>query len=217
MKAAIYATIYHAVSTDTKPQHNKCPPGKESWCFYQSAIAKGRKPGSHAKKIGTPIKEQFLGKILPIYNRLSDEKLLRRCAQCLTQNSNESLHSMIWRKCPKDIFPSKYLIEAAVAEAVTEYNEGWTKTILHAFKDNHMQMSEQSLKIVQNRHKVRVRRYKQKASERYKRARKIIQTHNHQENRHCKKRKVQRTKQERFSYYAKTKNFITRTKMKFSS
>ncbi|XP_076671986.1 uncharacterized protein LOC143371027 [Andrena cerasifolii] len=80
-------------------------------CFYQSAIAKGRKPGFHDKKIGTPIRKKFLYKILPIYNKLSDEKLLRRCAQCLTQNSNERLHSMIWRKCPKDILLKNILLK----------------------------------------------------------------------------------------------------------
>ncbi|GFT11531.1 uncharacterized protein TNCV_2523471 [Trichonephila clavipes] len=33
MKTAIYATLFHSISTDQKPQHFKCPTGKDSWCF----------------------------------------------------------------------------------------------------------------------------------------------------------------------------------------
>lgn len=121
----------------------------DSWWFYNSAIAKGRKPGPHDKNIGTPIREEFLPTLLPIYDRLSDKKLLERCKQCLTQNANESLHSMIWHKCPKDIFPSKQLVQAAVTEAIYEYNEGYIKTILNLLRDNNMETSEQkSPKII---------------------------------------------------------------------
>ncbi|GFY28181.1 uncharacterized protein TNCV_4395151 [Trichonephila clavipes] len=47
MKIAIYTTLLHSISTDAKPQHSKCPTGENSWCFYQSAIANGEKPGNH--------------------------------------------------------------------------------------------------------------------------------------------------------------------------
>ncbi|KAJ4444970.1 hypothetical protein ANN_06769 [Periplaneta americana] len=39
MKSAIYATLFHSISTDEKPQHGNCPVGTESWCYYQSAVA----------------------------------------------------------------------------------------------------------------------------------------------------------------------------------
>ncbi|KFM63360.1 hypothetical protein X975_26415, partial [Stegodyphus mimosarum] len=79
MKTAIYATLFHSISTEKKPQHSKCPAGTDSWCFYQSAIAKGKIPDKHKLKIGTPIKEKYLPKILPIYQRLASNELLERC------------------------------------------------------------------------------------------------------------------------------------------
>ena len=46
MKTAIYASLLHSISTDEKPQHTKCPTGTDSWCFYQSAKAENKDPGS---------------------------------------------------------------------------------------------------------------------------------------------------------------------------
>lgn len=129
MKNAIYATLYHSISTDKKPQHSKCPAGKDSWCFYQSAIATGEKPGSHKLFVGTPLKEAILPHILPIYQRLASNELLERCINCGTQNANESLHSVIWAKCPKETFVYKKRVELCVMEAVCEYNKGTLRCI----------------------------------------------------------------------------------------
>ncbi|GFV14581.1 uncharacterized protein TNCV_3999321 [Trichonephila clavipes] len=89
MKKSIYATLYHSISTDKNPMHMKCPPGKDSWCFYRRALAKGEKPAPHKFNIGTPINPDYLTKIVPIYQRLASDSLLKGCARCLTQNSNE--------------------------------------------------------------------------------------------------------------------------------
>jgi len=34
MKNDIWATLYHKLSTDENPQHDKCPSGLESWCSW---------------------------------------------------------------------------------------------------------------------------------------------------------------------------------------
>ncbi|GFT23489.1 uncharacterized protein TNCV_2017301 [Trichonephila clavipes] len=47
MEFAIYATLFHSISTDEKPQHFKCPSGKDSWCFFQVSSARGKVPGPH--------------------------------------------------------------------------------------------------------------------------------------------------------------------------
>ncbi|GFU77303.1 uncharacterized protein TNCV_2773981 [Trichonephila clavipes] len=65
--------------------HMKCPPGKDSWCFYRRALAKGEKPAPHKFNIGTPINPDYLTKIVPIYQRLASDSLLKGCARCLTQ------------------------------------------------------------------------------------------------------------------------------------
>ncbi|GFS79952.1 uncharacterized protein TNCV_750941 [Trichonephila clavipes] len=134
MKTAIYSTLLHSISTDAKPQHSKCPAGANSWCFYQYAIANGEKPNNHKLNVGTPINEKFLPKILPIYQRLASNELLERCIRCGTQNANESLHSMIWAKCPKEIFVNKRRVKRVVTEAVCEYNKGTVRTIVETQK-----------------------------------------------------------------------------------
>lgn len=37
MKKAVWATFYHTLSTDEKPQHEFCPKGIESWCGYNKS------------------------------------------------------------------------------------------------------------------------------------------------------------------------------------
>ncbi|GBM68743.1 hypothetical protein AVEN_263567-1 [Araneus ventricosus] len=100
MKKSIFASLYHCMSTDSKPQHSKCPVGAESWCFFQRAIAQGETPKSH-KKMKTTLSELVVEKILPVYQRLASDEMLSKCISAKTQNANESLHSCIWRKCPK--------------------------------------------------------------------------------------------------------------------
>lgn len=129
MKTAIYATLFHAISNDKKPQHSKCPEGPDSWCFFQSAIAKNITPGLHKDMVKTPINESFLPYILPVYQRLASEDLLKRCIRCATQNANESLHSMIWSKCPKDKFAYGKSVKNSVRDAICEFNVGVLSTL----------------------------------------------------------------------------------------
>ncbi|GFU72357.1 uncharacterized protein TNCV_933081 [Trichonephila clavipes] len=124
MKTAIYATLFHSISADQKPQHFKCPTGKYSWCFFQAALARGEVPGSHVKHVKTPLKETHLAKIMPIYQRLASNELLQRCIRCVTQNANESLHSIIWGKCSKETSVTLRRVTIAIYDAVCEFNFG---------------------------------------------------------------------------------------------
>lgn len=130
MKTAIYATIFHAISTDDNPRHEKCPEGSMSWCFYNRAMATKEPPGSHVNKVRTPLSPDVLKHVMPIYQRLAADNLLSRCLGGHTQNPNESLHSVVWKKCPKSKFVSKYKVDIAVAGAVSEFNQGCWLTVL---------------------------------------------------------------------------------------
>ncbi|GFV80519.1 uncharacterized protein TNCV_2150531 [Trichonephila clavipes] len=90
------------MTTDQKPQHKKCPSGIDSWCFYQSSLPRGKKPGFHKDWVKTPINEKYWPKILPIYQRLASSELLSRCVRGLKLKSNELLHSMIWNRGSKE-------------------------------------------------------------------------------------------------------------------
>ncbi|GFS90611.1 RING-type domain-containing protein [Trichonephila clavipes] len=93
----------------------------------------GEKPGNHKLNVGTPINEKF-DKNLPIYQRLASNELLEGCIRCGTQNANESLHSMIWAKCPKEIFVNKRRVKRAVTEVVYKYNKGTVRSIVETQK-----------------------------------------------------------------------------------
>lgn len=128
MKNAIYAILDHCRSTDRQPKHSKCPSGEQSWCFYNRALAKNETPGSHMTHLHTPLSERVVCKMLPLFQRLASDSLLERCASGRTQNANESLHSRIWRKCPKSTSVTKRRVDIAVARAVVEYNLGRSTT-----------------------------------------------------------------------------------------
>lgn len=108
MKKAIYATLDHAMSTDDKPLHSRCPSGEKSWCFFNRAIAKQEAVPKHdLKTMKTVLRPDVVAKIMPVYCRLASDELLSKCTAGKTQNVNESVHSVIWWKCPKEIFVSK--------------------------------------------------------------------------------------------------------------
>ncbi|GFT19144.1 uncharacterized protein TNCV_302801 [Trichonephila clavipes] len=151
------------MSTGAKPMHSKCPDGKLSWCFYNRAKADNKVPGSQ-KNMKTKLSEEVVAKIMPVYQRLASNENLLRCVSGKTQNANESLHSCIWRKCPKDVFVSKKRIDLAVTAAVSEVNIGYVETL----KLNNSEMVDAAFKISQRRDNRRLSQRKRKASEQYK-------------------------------------------------
>lgn len=176
MREAIFASIYHAVSTDEKPQHSYCPKGTSSWCFYQAAKANKKAPGSHKKNVRTPLNQLCFNEILPLYERLTEESLLTRCARCLTQNANESLHSVLWNRCSKEIFVSKTRVRFAASIGVSEYNLGTTRTIVELLKDLGLSSGQITLKIANGIDRRRLTHGAKKATEKYKEARRKIAT-----------------------------------------
>ena len=129
MQSAILATFEHAISTDDSPQHDRCPVGVDSWCFYQKALATGQEPGPHRVNVGTPLSPDVAKHVKDVYTRLSHVDLLERCAMGRTQNANESLHSVVWSKCPKTSFVGLERVLSATCSAVSQFNAGVETTI----------------------------------------------------------------------------------------
>ena len=48
-----------------------------------------------------------MNEIKPVFQDLSDVKMLQKCLHGMAQNCNESFNQLIWNRCPKDIFISK--------------------------------------------------------------------------------------------------------------
>ncbi|CAN8021772.1 unnamed protein product, partial [Ixodes persulcatus] len=120
MHQAIWASYFHSCSSDGASSHKFCPEGPASWCKHRRAEALGEPAPAH-----TPLLTKAQGKaIIPIYKRLTDEKLLSRCVRGKTQNAAESLNSKIWLLCPKTRFASRFVVEMATAMAVLWFNRG---------------------------------------------------------------------------------------------
>ena len=55
---------------------------------------------------------------------MCDNEPLGRCLDGTTQNPNEALDQIVWKKYPKDTFISKIGLEIGVASAVINFNDG---------------------------------------------------------------------------------------------
>jgi len=79
MSDAIWASLFHSVSTDDDPHHSFCPQGPESWCKWNKAKALGVPAPSHGPKtMKTFMNRDLAKKLVPIYQRCADPALLER-------------------------------------------------------------------------------------------------------------------------------------------
>ena len=124
MKRRIFAILFHLTSTDKEPKHTHCPPGDKSWCFWQRALSKNEDPGTHKEHETLPV--DVGRKLVPIFQRLTNEKLLERCKRNRTQNPNESIHNVIWRFCPKITYVGRKSVESATCMAICQFSVGAT-------------------------------------------------------------------------------------------
>lgn len=128
MKRAVMAIVDHCSSTDEDHHHDNCPEGKDSWCFFKKAAARGITPGSHLENVGTPISKAVAVHVRPTFQRMASDDLLGRCILQTTQNANESAHSVIWARCPKHLFVNRDRLLIAVSIGVAEFNFGAAST-----------------------------------------------------------------------------------------
>ncbi|XP_065066739.1 uncharacterized protein LOC135692514 [Rhopilema esculentum] len=120
MANEVKASLYHLASSEETPQHHLCPKGKDSWCGWQRDFANGTNQYQHKK--GLP--KAVIDAVIPIYDSLADHTLLSRCLDSYTQNPNESLNNLVWKRCPKKIYQGKKVVELCTASAVATYNDG---------------------------------------------------------------------------------------------
>lgn len=64
--------FYHCSSTDNNQNHDLCPKTKESWCFYQKALANNETPASHSKmQVHFVLEPSELELVKKVYERLT--------------------------------------------------------------------------------------------------------------------------------------------------
>ncbi|XP_011252143.1 uncharacterized protein LOC105248831 [Camponotus floridanus] len=121
MRNKIWATLFHKISTDEKPQHEKCPAGADSWCSWQRSKALGSLATSEHKPA---MHEDVFKAIQPIYKELSSDDLLSRCLDGYTQNTNESFNAVVWSIAPKSVSSGKTVLDIATDIAIILFNDG---------------------------------------------------------------------------------------------
>lgn len=106
MKRDIWAIWEHR-----NKEHSNCG----GWC-----------PSKSGK--GDPNKNSFpdfvCQQIKPVFEMLTQDSLLNKCAHGGSQNTNESLHNIIWQRCPKTSFVGRKRISLAVEDSSIVYNDG---------------------------------------------------------------------------------------------
>ena len=66
----------------------------------------------------------FFQELKPLFQRLSAPQLLASCSMGLTQNANESLHSVVWSMAPQETYNSPPEVQLAIDIGILSYNTG---------------------------------------------------------------------------------------------
>ena len=123
MENSIWAIYYHSIRGEKESlcqQHHLCPTGTSSWCIYQKDIS--NKTNNYDQSYCLP--PVFREELKPLFTRMSNTDLLKRCLRGLTQNQNKAINSILWKKCPKNIFCGFWKLSTITAQTVSYWNQG---------------------------------------------------------------------------------------------
>ena len=72
----------------------------------------------------TPLPDDVLTAMKPIYEDLSKDEFMERCVRGFTQNNNESFNQLIWKITPKILPAGSIIVQIAALIAACIFNEG---------------------------------------------------------------------------------------------
>ena len=91
MKKGIFATMYPCIllirNQDTRVV---------LWDLIRGVFGNARKRVKKHSEMSLHLRPDVVEKILAVYERLTNDDLLKRCTTIRTQNANESVHNSIW-------------------------------------------------------------------------------------------------------------------------
>ncbi|CAG2246741.1 unnamed protein product [Mytilus edulis] len=171
MRQNVMAILFHYASTAEKPMHHFCPVGDTSWCKWQVDKDCG---SSTYRPLKNPLTEVVVQILKPVFEKLSDEKLLTGAEKCLTQNQNESLHHVIWSYLPKGEYHSAGEIQLGTALAVGHFNSGMANFNTKLFEKANISVGDNNKRLWINIDSTRIRHSLYKTSEKGKKRRKQL-------------------------------------------
>ena len=131
MQKAIGAVVYHcSEANDPDAHHMFCVKRSYTRCKYQKAKLAGK---VHIYKLSIPAVVKEL--IMPIFKDLSKPVFLQKCLHGKTQNNNECLNGVVWKRLPKDVFVGGNTLELGNSSAVKNVNDGATGFANRVMKD----------------------------------------------------------------------------------
>ena len=123
MQENIKAIQHHVIQNPQETleeQHRFCPKSEDTWCrFWKDKIN-----NTNDYKEDQRLPTVFMLELEPIFKRLSNDDLLKRCLKGLTQNQNESINSILWSKISKARYCGKRRIMIAACETTCTANTG---------------------------------------------------------------------------------------------
>ena len=119
IQQALFNLIYHLGE-----QHSNCPSTTDSWCYFARAQAERHEDSSVPLP---PLRKPYLTvpKIERCRECFSTFAFIAMCSSLgmgKTQNSNESLHSVVWHNSPKAKYSGQKSILSSTALAVSTFN-----------------------------------------------------------------------------------------------
>ena len=98
---------------------------------------------------------------------------MSRCLDSYTQNPNESLNNLIWKRCPKKVYQGKKVVELCTASAVTQFNDG-ASSIAEVLKRMGIVPGKNTMAAILKIDQNRLKKAERKSSERVKMRRKKL-------------------------------------------
>ena len=109
----------------TKEVHDGCPPGETSWCYFQKRLAEHFTEGGPAPTTREPyLSPGEFARAVDVFKVFGSLSLCATITLGKTQNSNESLHNMLWHNSPKSKHVGQKSLSASTALAVLSFNDG---------------------------------------------------------------------------------------------
>ena len=110
----------------TKEVHDDCPPGDSSWCYFQKRITQyeiegGLTPPTTRQTYLSPAEFARTVEVFKVFGSLS---FCSTITLGKTQNSNESLHNMLWHNSPKSKHVGQKSLVASTALGELSFNDG---------------------------------------------------------------------------------------------
>ena len=94
-----------------------CPKTTNTWCKYWQDKLHNKGMYTEDSRLPSVSKSE----LKYLFERLSNDELLKRCIHSLTQNQNESINNVLWSLCSKRTFCDLKKLSFCVTETVMEF------------------------------------------------------------------------------------------------